>query len=308
MIHSVCYESVTFVTLSIRFHTNEFSFPDASSGTGSLFYSMFVKICCEMCFITFTIVLSICQTVKCNWVQIAQTSKEYLQPKNHMVIDRSHFLSTLNHNGGFFVKMENPKVKISTVNPFQENNIFEYSTESTKMDNVTIKASSNFTNIADWPDSIRAKNRKIHNRVNFEHKLTTTLSPFFNITKTTHFENDADFEMSTSELTYKDHTNQLPQKDNKKNAITQKTFVFKRLEYKPFDFRSVFDFLKNIQKSFLSKGFSAIEDKVKFLKNFKDTVMNNIGEIKNKIYNFCVRNTVCLNIFVQISILERYGA
>lgn len=222
--------------------------------------------------------------IKCNWVQIAHTSKEYLEPKNHMLIDRSHFLSTLNHNGDFFVKMENPKVKMNTVNPFHvhrfdsETNYFEYSTESTKMDNVTISA-SNFSNIADWPDSIRSKNRKI-NRVNFELKSATTLSPLLNITQqSTQFTNDPDFEMSQSESTYKDHSNQAAQDDNIKNAIKQKTFVFKRLEYKPFDFMSVIDFLKTIQKSFLTRGFSAIGDKVKFLENFKDTIMNSIGEM-----------------------------
>lgn len=222
--------------------------------------------------------------VKCSWIQIAQTSKEYLEPKNHMAIDRSHFLSTLNHNEDLYVKMENPKLKINTVNPFHvptnrfesETHFFEYSTESSKMDNVTISA-SNFTNIADWPDSIRSKNRRI-NRVNFDIKSKTTPSPFLNITDSTKFANDPDFEMNRSESTYKGHSSQSPH--NKENAITQKTFVFKRLKYKPFDFMNVFDFLKNIQKSFLSRGFSAIEDKVTFLENFKDTIMNNIGEIK----------------------------
>lgn len=224
--------------------------------------------------------------VKCSWVQIAQTSKEYLEPKNHMAIDRSHFLSTLNQNGDFVVKMDNPKVKFNTVNPFHvlESNrfesdfIFEYSTESTKMDNVTING-SNFTNISDWPDSIRSKNRKA-NRVNVELKSLTTPSPFLNVTKSKQFANDPDFDMSRSGTISKDNSNQSTQEDNKKNTITQKTFVFKRLQYKPFDFKSVFDFLKNIQKSFLSRGFSAIEDKVTFLENFKDTIMSNIGEIK----------------------------
>lgn len=290
MIHSVYDESVTFVAeLSIVMSGFSFQF------SRCIFRHRFVvldsisaKIYCEMCFNTLAIVLSICQMVKCNWVQIAHTSKEYLEPKNHMLIDRSHFLSTLNHNGDYFGKMENPKVKMNPVNPFHvhrfdsKTNYFEHSIESTKMDNITISA-SNFTNIADWPDSIRSKNRKI-NRVNFDFESATTLSPLLNITQqTTQFANDPDFEMSQSESTYQDHSNQAPQDDNIKNAIKQKTFVFKRLEYKPFDFMSVFDFLKNIQKSFLSKGLTAIEDKVKFLENFKDTIMNNIGEM-----NVCI--------------------
>lgn len=288
MIHSVCDESVTFVAeLSILM--NGFSFQFSRCIFRQRFVVLFdlCKDLCEMCLITFAIVLSICQMVKCNWIQIAQTSKEYPKPKNQMAIDRSHFLSTLNHNEDYFVKMENPKLKINTVNPFHvltnrfesETDFFEYSTENTKMDNVTISA-SNFTNIADWPDSIRSKNRKI-NRVNIELKSTTTLSPFLNITESTELANDPDFEMSRSE--YKDHSNQSPH--NKNNAITQKTIVFKRLEYKPFDFLSVFDFLKNIQKSFLSKGFSAIEDKVIFLESFKDTITNNIGKMKSRIYD-----------------------
>lgn len=227
--------------------------------------------------------------VKCNWIQIAHTSKEYLEPTNHMTIDRSHFLSTLNHNGNTYVTMENPKLKINTVNPFHvltnnrfesETHFFEYSTESSKMDNVTISA-SNFTNIADWPDSIRSKVRRI-NRVNFDIKSKiTTPSPFLNITDSTKLANDRDFEINRNESTYKGHSSRPPH--NKQNAIARKTFVFKRLEYKPFDFMSVFDFLKNIQKSFLSRGFSAIEDKVTFLENFKETIMNNIGEINARL-------------------------
>lgn len=58
----------------------------------------------------------------------------------------------------------------------------------------------------------------------------------------------------------------------KANAI-----VFKRLEFKPLDFNNILKFLTNMQQSFAINSLTDIGDKVKFLVQFKENLLENIG-------------------------------
>lgn len=57
----------------------------------------------------------------------------------------------------------------------------------------------------------------------------------------------------------------------------QNTIVFKRLQFKPFDFNNILKFLINMQQSFAIDSLKGIGDKVKFLVQFKDNLLENIG-------------------------------
>lgn len=57
----------------------------------------------------------------------------------------------------------------------------------------------------------------------------------------------------------------------------QNTIVFKRLEFKSLDFKHILKFLTNMQQSFSINSATGIGDKVKFLVQFKDSLLKNIG-------------------------------
>lgn len=82
-----------------------------------------------------------------------------------------------------------------------------------------------------------------------------------------------------------DDTNKNSLKNNKpqiaesdQNPKTEDNrIVFKRLEFKPFNFNNILKFLTNMQQSFAMSSSSGIGDKVKFLMQFKESLLENIG-------------------------------
>lgn len=57
----------------------------------------------------------------------------------------------------------------------------------------------------------------------------------------------------------------------------QMKIVLKRTEFKPFSFDGVFKFFANIQQSISLKPSAGIQNKISFLENFKNNLLNNIG-------------------------------
>lgn len=64
--------------------------------------------------------------------------------------------------------------------------------------------------------------------------------------------------------------------EQKPNETANK-IVFKRLELKRLDFNGILKFFRNMQKSFGTDSISNVGDKVKFLLQFKDDLLTNIG-------------------------------
>lgn len=60
---------------------------------------------------------------------------------------------------------------------------------------------------------------------------------------------------------------------NQKNRMT-----LTRIEQRPFDFNGVLKFFADMQQSISLTAFSGVRDKIKFLENFKNTLLQNIGE------------------------------
>lgn len=65
---------------------------------------------------------------------------------------------------------------------------------------------------------------------------------------------------------------------NSKNTKAD-TITFKRLEFKPLDFNNILKFLTNMQQSFAINSLTGIGDKVKFLVQFKENLLENIGKV-----------------------------
>lgn len=55
--------------------------------------------------------------------------------------------------------------------------------------------------------------------------------------------------------------------------------IFKRFELKPLDFNNILKFLTNMQQSFAISSLANVGDKVKFLVQFKENILENIGKI-----------------------------
>lgn len=70
--------------------------------------------------------------------------------------------------------------------------------------------------------------------------------------------------------------------DNVPKSIKRK-LIFKRVEFKPFNFSGIFNFLKNIQKNFSFGTSQNVHEKVKYLEKFKDQMMSNIGNVHIKV-------------------------
>lgn len=65
--------------------------------------------------------------------------------------------------------------------------------------------------------------------------------------------------------------------NNNKSQTEAKRVVFKRLRLKPFHFNDILKFLTNMQQAFSLNTLTGIGDKVKFLIQFKDNILENIG-------------------------------
>lgn len=65
--------------------------------------------------------------------------------------------------------------------------------------------------------------------------------------------------------------------EQKPNSQQSGTIVFKRLEFKPLDFKSILKFLTDMQRSYSLDSLTNIGDKVNFLVQFKDSLLENIG-------------------------------
>lgn len=221
-----------------------------------------------MCYILFTIVLSVSCVVHSDWVQIAQTTNVFPEQKNYLSIDRSHLLATLNVKNDFIVDGTTPK--IDTMRAFNRFSIYPNQLE---MDTNFFGPSSTFNFSA---KNVDVNNMTIDSIQDYFDGMTlsTTDSSLINVT-------DASREHILTKPTFKIASDQLSA-ENKKKFVPRTQIILKRLEYKPFDFQSVFDFLKNMQKTFLSTSLSAIDDKVKFLENSKENILNSIGRLALK--------------------------
>lgn len=76
------------------------------------------------------------------------------------------------------------------------------------------------------------------------------------------------------------HPNESDLKGSNKNTSRMK-IVYQLVEMEPmqpFSFQKILDFLKDIQKSFAFGSSRAIGDKIKYLKDFKDKILANMGK------------------------------
>lgn len=233
-----------------------------------------------MCYILFTIVLSVSCVVHSDWVQIAQTTNVFPEQKNYLSIDRSHLLATLNVKNDFIVDGTTPKIDTMRAfnrfsiypnqlemdtNFFGPSSTFNFSAKNVDVNNMTIDSIQD-----SWPVLSSDTKEDYFDGMT----LSTTDSSLINVT-------DASREHILTKPTFKIASDQLSA-ENKKKFVSRTQIILKRLEYKPFDFQSVFDFLKNMQKTFLSTSLSAIDDKVKFLENSKENILNSIGRLALK--------------------------
>lgn len=84
-------------------------------------------------------------------------------------------------------------------------------------------------------------------------------------------------ETPTDSITKHSINDSQSEKSEQNSNTKQNTIVFKRLQLKPLDFHSILKFLTNMQQSFAIDSLTDIRDKVKFLVQFKDNVLVNIG-------------------------------
>lgn len=231
-----------------------------------------------MYYIEISIVFCVFRAVNSNWIQIAQTSNDL---PRQSIIDRSHFLASLNLDKDDFI-VNTPHSMIDNFGEIQYNGysddiesktkLFNHftSTISTLRDPLTSNTTLDTIRISDlnlWPGDVSLENENVSQNIfsNTEMFFETTVPSLLNVT----------------EIKIDSHSiwaNSVTDKSNNKRLKTPTKYVLKRVELKPFDFPGVFGFLKEMQKTFLFRSFSAIDDKVKYLEKFKDNILSSIGE------------------------------
>lgn len=228
------------------------------------------------------LILNLFHIIYCEWIQIAQTSNDR---KTNFDLDRSQFLASLNIKKDLIVNVD---VSNSNVDMIEDLNKNQYNSDG-------INSNNHLSNISkiNWKDSAKMliSDSTIHgmNKWPIRNKIEENVDVYTENSKDEQYfatktvtvnplKNVSDLSIIATNMN--GINNNIVSNHSIRESAKKKPklkFDFQRMEYKPFDFGSVFNFLKKMQKNFLLESLPAIDDKIKFLEKFKGNIMSNIG-------------------------------
>lgn len=250
-----------------------------------------------MCLILVSVLMSALCVVHCEWIEISQP----IRKSNEITSNRSLVMSNAEIPANFdfstykdFFSIIEPNIDyVKHVEPFHKNTVHNFTLEN-KLKN------KDYHILMDSPESVYDQTSPATTQ-----RTQLLLEPP-NVSKLSVFSGFSDSQdkmvtnpLKVDSLTIKiknpndkvknesDNKNRMDTKEpinneqvkgserlpaNKGNRI-----VYKRVELKPFDFNGVLKFFANMQQSFPMDSFASIRDKIIFLENFKDNLVENIG-------------------------------
>lgn len=236
-----------------------------------------------MCIIFYLVIVISFRLVYCEWIQISQSS----QGSDKVKINESPVKSNGRHTQFDYSKY---KDFFSVIEPDID---FDKDVETSNKNISEIIDSHYSLNKNDFP--VKYRNSSIVFEHPFDHPKDNGLAnfsvfsgprasqskPIITSAKTNKPINDLDKQsesiFANEKSPEKLESNRNLKDDTNRPNTSQMKIVLKRTEFKPFSFDGIFKFFANIQQSISLKPSAGIQNKISFLENFKNNLLNNIG-------------------------------
>lgn len=224
-----------------------------------------------MFFIQNLFIINLFEIVYSEWIEISQISQS---TRSSSEITNNRSLATKNENAfdystyKDFLNIIEPKIEFVNDAPPLKQNLTVNSIFSKKLNQ-----KDDFHMIVAKPPNSYGQTGK--NQLSMHSSNVSRIKEVFSdsaIDKMVNDKTDA-----TKKYNLFKYNNSKTEKSEQTPNTNENQLIFKHLKFKPFDFNNILKFLSNMQQAFSMNTLTGIGDKVKFLVQFKDSLLKNIG-------------------------------